>query len=220
MEKSLKSKINNNAKCGGIKLSGINFNNFSSSLGWVGYFNGLADPRVVKQASRVIEEFFNINDFFMISALSYDKDHDIFDLDPEDPDDCISILKNELFADAYHRAIKYGFLQEFEGLYEKFLDEEMQLPIRNIDLPAYILRLDFDSSVFLEFCEVLMAYYFSPVIGQRCFLINPKLGIALYPHDERGYGCISLNNIAGEKALLVDFLKFCGQNEVFEVFIK
>lgn len=118
------------------------------------------------------------------------------------------------------KAIEYGFLQQYEGLYEKYLDEEMQLPIREMDLPAHILRLDFDSSIFLEFCEVVMAYYFSPVIGQRCFLINPKLGIALYPHDDIGYGCISLNNTATEKALLVDFLKFCEQSEMFKVFVE
>lgn len=220
MEKLSKSKINNNVNWGGINLGGINFNSFSSSLGWVGHFNGLADPRAIKQASRVIEEFFNIHDFFMISALSYDKNHDIFDLEADNPDDYRNILKNELFADNYYKAIKYGFLQDFDGLYEKFLDEEMQLPPRDVDLPAYILRLDFDSSIFLNFCEVLMAYYFSPVIGQRCFLINPKLGIVLYPHDDSGYGCISLNNIAEEKALLMDFLNFCGRDEAFKVFIR
>ncbi|MFC0821282.1 hypothetical protein [Moraxella marmotae] len=102
----------------------------------------------------------------MLSALSYDKDKDIYDLDTEDEDDCWEMKKNELFANSCYKAIEYGFLQEYEGLYEKFIDEEMQLPIREIDVPAHILRLDFDSSIFLEFCKVVMAYYFSPVIGQ------------------------------------------------------
>ncbi|AKG15220.2 hypothetical protein [Moraxella bovoculi] len=221
MEKSSKLKINNNISWGGINLSGIDFNGFSSSPGWVGYFySSELELSSIRKSSQMVGSFFNIDEFFMLSALSYDKDEDIFDLDSNDPDDYRSIQKNNLFADSYLKAIEYGFLQQYEGLYEKYLDEEMRLPIREMDLPAHILRLDFDSSIFLEFCEVAMAYYFSPVIGQRCFLINPKLGIALYPHDDIGYGCISLNNTATEKALLVDFLKFCEQSEMFKVFVE
>lgn len=221
MEKSSKLKINNNISWGGINLSGIDFNGFSSSPGWVGYFySSELELSSIRKSSQMVGSFFNIDEFFMLSALSYDKDEDIFDLDSSDPDDYRSIQKNNLFADSYLKAIEYGFLQQYEGLYEKYLDEEMRLPIREMDLPAHILRLDFDSSIFLEFCEVAMAYYFSPVIGQRCFLINPKLGIALYPHDDIGYGCISLNNTATEKALLVDFLKFCEQSEMFKVFVE
>lgn len=221
MEKSSKLKINNNISWGGINLSGIDFNGFSSSPGWVGYFySSELELSSIRKSSQMVGSFFNIDEFFMLSALSYDKDEDIFDLDSNDPDDYRSIQKNNLFADSYLKAIEYGFLQQYEGLYEKYLDEEMRLPIREMDLPAHILRLDFDSSIFLEFCEVAMAYYFSPVIGQRCFLINPKLGIALYPHDDIGYGCISLNNTATEKALLVDFLKFCEQGEMFKVFVE
>lgn len=221
MERSSKLKINNNISWGGINLSGIDFNGFSSSPGWVGYFySSELELSSIRKSSQMVGSFFNIDEFFMLSALSYDKDEDIFDLDSNDPDDYRSIQKNNLFADSYLKAIEYGFLQQYEGLYEKYLDEEMRLPIREMDLPAHILRLDFDSSIFLEFCEVAMAYYFSPVIGQRCFLINPKLGIALYPHDDIGYGCISLNNTATEKALLVDFLKFCEQSEMFKVFVE
>lgn len=221
MEKSSKLKINNNISWGGINLSGIDFNGFSSSPGWVGYFySSELELSSIRKSSQMVGSFFNIDEFFMLSALSYDKDEDIFDLDSNEPDDYRSIQKNNLFADSYLKAIEYGFLQQYEGLYEKYLDEEMRLPIREMDLPAHILRLDFDSSIFLEFCEVAMAYYFSPVIGQRCFLINPKLGIALYPHDDIGYGCISLNNTATEKALLVDFLKFCEQSEMFKVFVE
>lgn len=221
MGKSSKLKINNNISWGGINLSGIDFNGFSSSPGWVGYFySSELELSSIRKSSQMVGSFFNIDEFFMLSALSYDKDEDIFDLDSNDPDDYRSIQKNNLFADSYLKAIEYGFLQQYEGLYEKYLDEEMRLPIREMDLPAHILRLDFDSSIFLEFCEVAMAYYFSPVIGQRCFLINPKLGIALYPHDDIGYGCISLNNTATEKALLVDFLKFCEQSEMFKVFVE
>lgn len=216
-----KSRTNNCHDWGGINLSGIDFNGFSRSPGWVGYFYSSELALLhIKKSSTMISSFFDINEFFMLSALSYDEDTDIFNLDPDDPDDHRSIQKNNLFADSYLKAIEYGFLQQYEGLYEKYLDEEMRLPIREVDLPAYILRLDFDSSIFLEFCEVVMAYYFSPVIGQRCFLINPKLGIALYPHDDIGYGCISLNNTAKEKALLVDFLKFCEHGGVFKAFIE
>lgn len=219
MEKS--SKLKNNINIGGVNLSGINFNGFSSSPGWVGYFySPELELSGIKKSSQMINSFFNIDDFFMLSALSYDKDKDIFDLDPNDPDDHLSIQQNNLFANSYFKAIEYGFLQPYEGLYEKYLDEEMQLPIKEVDLPAHILRLDFDSSVFLEFCEVVMAYYFSPVVGQQCFLISPKLGVALYPHDDIGYGCISLNNTTEEKALLVDFLQFCANDEVFGAFIE
>ncbi|VEG13958.1 hypothetical protein [Moraxella cuniculi] len=208
MEKSLKLKTNN-----AVNLMGINFNSFSSSSGWAGYFYtpDLTGLHEIKQASQLVETFFNINDFFMISALSYNKNKNIFDLNPDDPDDHRDILKNRLFGESYKKAIDYGFLQESNEMF--FLESEQ-------GILAQMLRLDFDSSVFLEFCEVLMAYYFSPVIGQECFLINPKLGIALYPHDDHGYGCISLNNTDEEKRLLVDFLKFCAQNDSFEVFIE
>ena len=220
MEKSSKLKINNNISWGGINLSGIDFNGFSSSPGWVGYFySSELELSSIKKSSQMVGSFFNIDEFLMLSALSYDKDEDIFDLDSNDPDDYRSIQKNNLFANSYFKAIEYGFLQPYEGLYEKYLDEEMQLPIKAVDLPAHILRLDFDSSVFLEFCEVVIAYYFSPVVGQKCFLINPKLGIALYPHDDIGYGCISLNNNYKEKMILVDFLKFCNKDGYFDIYL-
>lgn len=219
MEKS--SKLKNNINVGSVNLSGINFNGFSSSPGWVGYFySPELELSGIKKSSQMINSFFNIDDFFMLSALSYEKDEDIFNLNPDDFDDDRTIQKNNLFANSYLKAIEYGFLQPYEGLYKKYLDEEMQLPIREVDLPAHILRLDFDSSVFLEFCEVVMAYYFSPVVGQQCFLINPRLGIALYPHDDIGYGCISLNNTAEEKALLVNFLQFCAKDGGFRAFIE
>ncbi len=219
MEKS--SKLKNNINVGSVNLSGINFNGFSSSPGWVGYFySPELELSGIKKSSQMINSFFNIDDFFMLSALSYEKDEDIFNLNPDDFDDDRTIQKNNLFANSYLKAIEYGFLQPYEGLYKKYLDEEMQLPIREVDLPAHILRLDFDSSVFLEFCEVVMAYYFSPVVGQQCFLINPRLGIALYPHDDIGYGCISLNNTAEEKALLVSFLQFCAKDGGFRAFIE
>lgn len=220
MVKSLKLKINNHINWGGINLSGINFNGFSSSPGWVGYFySPELELSGIKKSSQMINSFFNIDDFFMLSALSYEKDKDIFNLNPDDFDDDRTIQKNNLFTNSYLKAIEYGFLQPYEGLYKKYLDEEMQLPIREVDLPAHILRLDFDSSVFLEFCEVVMAYYFSPVVGQQCFLINPKLGIALYPHDDIGYGCISLNNNYKEKMILVDFLKFCNKDSYFDIYL-
>lgn len=88
MEKSSKLKINNNISWGGINLSGINFNGFSSSPGWVGYFcSSELELSSIKKSSQMVGSFFNIDEFFMLSALSYDKDENIFDLDSNDPDD-------------------------------------------------------------------------------------------------------------------------------------
>ena len=44
------------------------------------------------------------------------------------------------------------------------------------------------------------------------YTINPKLGIALYPHDDIGYGCISLTD---DTSLAERFLEFCNEDKYF-----
>ncbi|UNU73339.1 hypothetical protein LU293_00020 [Moraxella nasovis] len=61
MEKLSKLKINKS-----LNLSAINFNRFSSSKGWIGYFKvtDLSDENAIKNSSKIMREYFNIDDFF------------------------------------------------------------------------------------------------------------------------------------------------------------
>ena len=52
------------------------------------------------------------------------------------------------------------------------------------------------------------------VFGEICFLINPNLSLLLYPHSEKGYGCISLSDDCNNA---IEFLNFCSKDNKFEV---
>lgn len=64
-----------------------------------------------------------------------------------------------------------------------------------------------------------MMMYLKPhqlVVGDLCVLISPKLQIALYPHDDIGFGVIALDD---DPRLGIEFLRFCEKNERFSVHI-
>ncbi|MFC0821283.1 hypothetical protein [Moraxella marmotae] len=59
MEKSSKLKTNSNTTLNYANLSGINFNGFSSSPGWVGYFySSELELSSIKRSSQMISSFF------------------------------------------------------------------------------------------------------------------------------------------------------------------
>ena len=55
---------------------------------------------------------------------------------------------------------------------------------------------------------------YNKVFGEICFLINPNLSLLLYPHSEKGYGCISLSDDCNNA---IEFLNFCSKDEEFQV---
>ncbi|UNU73340.1 hypothetical protein LU293_00025 [Moraxella nasovis] len=87
----------------------------------------------------------------MISALSYENSADILEFD-----------NFEMYGDVYKKAIEYSFLQKYDGLFIDCIEKEIPLPLE-------LLRLDFDSDVILDFCEVLMNYYFTPCYWSSVF---------------------------------------------------
>ena len=198
MEKSLNSTTNSV-----ISFNKINFNSFSSSPGWVGYFyaRDLTVRSVIQMSSKMIESFFkdSINDFFLLTALAYDDSASI----PE-----FSASEVSYYESVYSKAKEMGVLIPYNGLIEDFYEDN------KYPFPANIISLSFDKQDMLSFCELSMAYKYNKVVGDYCFLINPTLKIALYPHEDIGYGCISLGE---DNTLLMEFLSYCDKSEYFNV---
>ena len=198
MEKSLNSTTNSV-----ISFDKINFNSFSSSPGWVGYFyaRDLTMQSVIQMSSKMIESFFkdSINDFFLLTALAYDDSASI----PE-----FSDLEVSYYESVYNKAKEMGVLIPYNGPIEDFYEDN------KYPFPANIMSLSFDKKDILSFCELSMAYKYNKVVGDHCFLINPTLKIALYPHEDIGYGCISLSDDCNKA---IEFLNFCSKDDKFEV---
>ncbi|MGV6988170.1 hypothetical protein ACWA5Z_04100 [Testudinibacter sp. P80/BLE/0925] len=195
MEKLSKLTANKN-----IHLANINFNGFSSSSTWIGYFEEteLVEPlNGIKLACELFYNFFSndLNDFILISALCFD---DKADLDPRFND----------YNGIYEISKEKGYLKPLTDNYIKYLDGSPLL--------ANHLSIHFDNDFFIPFCEMVMALSYSKVVGQVCFLINPKLQIALYPHDDTGFGVITLNE---NFSMGIEFLQYCGKNEFFDYYI-
>ena len=104
MEKSL-----NSTKNSVISFDKINFNSFSSSPGWVGYFyaRDLTMQSVIQMSSKMIESFFkdSINDFFLLTALAYDDSASI----PE-----FSDLEVSYYESVYNKAKEMGVLIPYD----------------------------------------------------------------------------------------------------------
>lgn len=109
------------------------------------------------------------------------------------------------------RDLKYlNIIQDYNDDFRCYFENDEKLN-------AKLINIDFDINTSIKTCELLMFYYFNRVWGQVCFLINPKLEIALYPHDDTGYGCIGLNE---KKDVLIDFLNFCEKDDSFLSYLK
>ena len=170
MEKS--SSLINKA----LKLSDINFNSFSHSKNWIGFFE-IEDENWasgVDTALKLFDKYFNKfkKEVFVISALNYD-DTNLSD----------ETLEVKTLHDKFK---KLGILQEPNEHFDLGLGGE-------ILLLAIYLRIDalrFDE--IKDLAKLLMLYTYS--LNEWRFFIFPSLNLAIYPHDEKGFGCIGLND--------------------------
>ena len=104
---------------------------------------------------------------------------------------------------------KLGILQEPNEHFDLGLNSE-------ILLPAICLRIDaLKFNEIKDLAKLLMLYTYS--LNEWCFFIFPSLNLALYPHDERGFGCIGLNDDTKNG---LNFLEFCKKEKNAKVVIK
>lgn len=189
-----------------VNLSQINFNGLSTSENWVGYFqwagflnkehNSKYSVDLFHKAGLLFYEYFKDcwNDFFLVSACAYDDNS-----------------KNEkdidkIYGNTYEISKKNSLLKPYSETYDYWFSN------KDIPLLAEFLTFCFDKDFILPFSEMVMAMTFRKVVGQQCFLINPKLQIALYPHEDIGYGCIDLGD---NPKILTDFLNYCDKSKDF-----
>lgn len=183
-----------------VNLKNINFSGFSNSKNWIGYFEEKyhKDNCLVKESISLFNDFFksDVNSFFLLSSLVYYDN---------------GAISEELidYIDLYKKVRQENILRESvnERTYENNKDY--------IDLS--LLNLCFDYNIFMPLCELVMKLSFSNILGQTCFLINPKLQIALYPHDDIGFGIIALDD---DPTLGIEFLRFCEKDSRFRIHIE
>ena len=193
MEKS--SSLINKA----LKLSDINFNSFIHSKNWIGFFE-IEDENWtsgVDTALKLFDKYFYKfkKEVFVISALNYD--------DTNLSDETLEVKH------LHDKFKKLGILQEPNEHFDLGLNGE-------ILLPAICLRIDalkFDE--IKDLAKLLMLYTYS--LNEWCFFIFPNLNLALYPHDEKGFGCIGLND---DTKSGLNFLEFCKREKNAKVVIK
>ena len=182
-----------------LKLSDINFNSFSHSKNWIGFFEIEDESWAsgVDTALKLFDKYFNKfkNEVFVISALNYDDTN----------------LSNETLEvkTLHDKFKKLGILQEQNEHFDLGLDGE-------ILLPAICLRIDalrFDE--IKDLAKLLMLYTYS--LNEWCFFIFPSLNLALYPHDEKGFGCTRLNDDTKNGR---EFLEFCKKGKNTKVVLK
>ncbi|WP_261832376.1 hypothetical protein [Leminorella grimontii] len=192
MEQSL--KLANN-----FSLNDINFSGFSASESWAGYFeiNKGFSFSLIEEAISLFEGFFKEKDekIMVLTALSFDDRK-------EDDEETI---------------------RKYHSLYEQMKGKRLLLPMTepyedylygDSVLPADSLSISFIKNDFVEMSKLMMCH--AGVIGEVCFYINPLLNIAVYPHDDVGFGCIGLNS---EKSSCQEFLHYCSKSKNFNVFI-
>ena len=148
-------------------------------------------------SQKLFDKYFNKfkNEVFVISALNYD-DTNLSD----------ETLEVKTLHDKFK---KLGILQEPNEHFDLGLDGE-------ILLPAICLRIDalkFDE--IKDLAKLLMLYTYS--LNEWCFFIFPSLNLALYPHDEKGFGCIGLNDDTKNGR---EFLGFCKKEKNAKVVLK
>lgn len=197
MKKLLKSKNNY------ISLGKINFQRYSNSENWIGYYEAKNKSSISKihDATQLFLDYFkeDIKNFILVSALADNSHSMIISTDKEDA----------IYSSIFELAKQKGFIQEYSSEFNDYLEQDLELP-------AKLLNINFECDFYMPFCELVMAYYFNKIAGQVCFLINSELQLAFYPHDDIGFGCISLNS---DILASVEFLEYCKKNEEFHVVI-
>lgn len=193
MEKLSKSIINNDL------LKKINFSGFSSSLGWIGYFErkGKFNLDLIDESIKLFDSFFSSSKNSMtISALSFD-DTRIVEDDIE-----------KKYGKIYKKYVEKEVIFTLNDEYESYL-------YGDIEFPVSLIKCSKDKETFIDLSKLLMCY--NKILGQICFYIDLNYGLAIYPHDDTGFGCIVLNDNyeAG-----YEFLNSCKKNGEFDVYIQ
>lgn len=182
-----------------IELGRFDFSGFSSSNVWIGYFEtkNNYNLELIKEALNLACQFFKeeLNSFIIISALKYSVEYDF-------------INEHRFYQKLLSKAKNNSLIQPVNDLFYSYL-------YGDIPLPASSLTISFDKRNFLYLSKLVMGC--DAIIGDVCFFISPKLGIAIYPHEDIGFGVISLNN---NRDLGVNFLQYCSRNENFSVYIE
>lgn len=190
MEKSSKL-INKN-----ISLRDFNFSGFSSSKNWIGYFERkkpYSFDFVDEAVDLFCKRFQKKSNYIVMTALCFDKERE----------KNIQIINR--FNDIFLNAIERGVLNPMSSEFENYLYGDVGLPVGSINI-------SFNFNDFIILSRLVMSH--SGVIGQVCFYINYELNVAIYPHDDTGFGCIALNEDSREG---IDFLNSCKINKNFNV---
>lgn len=192
MEKSLKSTNS-------FLLCDINFDGFSSSNNWLGYVekSGVFKSEIIGKTIDLFKDFFDGKEnFFILSALAYNDER----IGGIDISERVSLM--------YENMKKIGVLSRKDEVFDDYLYGDKPLSAKH-------LRLDWKRGFFCELSELVMCH--PGVVGQVCFYINLEENVAIYPHDDVGFGCIGLN---GDRTSGVKFLDFYKGYADFNVFIE
>lgn len=182
-----------------FSLRDINFSGFSTSENWVGYIEKkeVFSFDLIDEAVDLFTGFFEKSQdtSTIITALSFD----------DNREDDVEII--DKYQDVYNEVKSNGLLKPMTDEYESYLYGDSFLP-------ASSLSISFDKNDFINISKLMMCH--AGVIGQVFFYVNLSQNIAIYPHDDVGFGCIALN---AQKNGCLDFLRYCSKNEKFNVFI-
>ncbi|AOR63391.1 hypothetical protein [Pectobacterium wasabiae] len=191
MEKLL--KLTNNS----FHFEKINFDSFSSSSKWVGYFEKSIPftPSLIDESIEIVSSFFSPywEDFFALSALSFDDEREI---------DEVIINK---YDEIYNYAKDNNYLKPLNNDFESYLYGDTSLPVSSLSLHFYNNR-------FMDICKLIMGH--GGVLGQVFFMINLKLNLAIYPHNDLGFGIISFDE---DDTFCQSFLSSISGNRKFHV---
>ncbi|WP_279156235.1 hypothetical protein [Obesumbacterium proteus] len=180
-----------------LSLNEFNFGAFSSSPNWIGFFERKSkfSINLIDQSLDIFKNFFKKEneDIIIVTALSFD--------DKRERNNEIINKYNAI----YEKMKKNGVLLPMTSCYESYL-------YGDIPLPASALNFYFDKNIFIELSKIMMCH--SGIIGDICFYINKDMNIAIYPHEDVGFGCMSLN---GDRTAGIQFLNTCSKNNNFRV---
>ena len=182
-----------------LSFYGINFSTFSASPNWCGYFEIKVDFsfELIDEAIFLFESFFapKSKKIMIVTALSYD----------DSREENISVLQK--YNSIYENNKEKNLLAPLTSCYEKYL-------FGDIPLPANALNFSFSLNDFIDISKLIMGH--AGVLGQVCFYLNQEVGVAIYPHEDIGFGCISLSS---DKIICQEFLRYCSSSHNFNVVI-
>ncbi|MFZ7201537.1 hypothetical protein [Avibacterium avium] len=183
-----------------LDLGKIDFSGFSSSEMWCGYFEAKDNVVKCEDAYNLVQGYFkSLDQFFALTALCYGE------------------FKNKNIFNKYSNGTDLSFFEKAKelGILKKLTDKFDGYLIGDNDLPIEHLTLTFDENIYFSLCNLVM--HSDLILGEVCFFIHPKLNIAIYPHNDIGFGVIALDS---DPTLGIEFLKFCEKDSRFKVNIE